>query len=104
MPLYRYLVLSRGKSGQRRVSHHLTNGLLQWQWIESVAENNYLTTLRCFWEKVKMWGKSPRFLMAILRMDKPCELQCHVYFDSKQKRVTRSMYFGTSEGVGRIDK
>jgi len=74
------------------------------QWIESVAENNYQIVLWCILEKVKMWGKSPRLLMATLKGDKPCELQCHVYFDSVWKRVTRSMYLGTSKGVGRIDK
>lgn len=78
--------------------------LCLWQGIESVAENNYLFVLWYKWEKVKMWGKSPRYLMATSTRDKPCELQCHVYFDSEGKRVTRSMYFGTSKGVGRIDK
>jgi hypothetical protein len=51
-----------------------------------------------------MWGKSLQVLLVTIKWDKPCELQCHVYFDSARKRVTRSMYLGTSEGVGRIDK
>ena len=58
--------------------------------IESVAENNYQFVLRYILEKVKMWGKSPRLLVATSEGDKPCGLQCHVYFDSARRRVARS--------------
>ena len=74
------------------------------QEIESVAENNYQSVFRCILEKVKMWGKSPRLLVATSEGDKPCGLQCHVYFDSVRRRVARSTYYGTSKGVDRIDK
>ncbi len=49
-------------------------------WTESVTEN-YTSSCLVQQVKVKTRCKRPRYLRAIGEMDKPCELQCHVYSD-----------------------
>lgn len=69
----------RGKSGQRRASCHLTNGL------HGIAPGRQKVSQKLyrliFGVRVKSCGKSARFVLVTGRRDKPHELQCHVYPD-----------------------
>jgi hypothetical protein len=77
IPLYRFRIIERGKSGQRRVPHHLTGGIVSLDAVQlSVTENNR----RDFGSvRVKMRGKSSRGRAAMYDQDKPCGLKCHVH-------------------------
>jgi len=68
-----------GKSGQRRVPHHLTDGSRYCG--NRQCHRNYTVTLYSV-IRVKTCGKSARGSRATGFRDKPCGLKCHVHFNS----------------------
>lgn len=80
------LLQKRGKSGQRRAPHHLTDGFMSSHETDSATETR-LSHIRVI--KVKTCGKSARWYPATAIMGKPCGLQCHVNRSSERSRVAR---------------